>query len=821
MDMKAMKEAANSTHFESELMQPSLKSNTSLVSNTKESANDSEVPSATTKDDVKLSAAENVTQEAAPSSKEIARNQEQEAAAEAETNDVLRNMMQMNEQFNATAVRALHQANRSLGQIEGSVRQILTMMIDAQSKPELSILKKEAAKNGSTDLDAGKIDPEGRDALGSIGDMLGGLLGGGIAAALGAKAKGVLDKVRGKKPDGAGVPKPSTVKSKPPTVPKPGTVAPATAAKATPKTTVPDAPKPKSLGGAMSGAFKSAKGVGKLGLLAAGGAAAYAGAQYMFSGVGESIDNANEKRRITVEEIEMQNARRLAGTAPMEGEELLAFRSAVTRQQGWEPDPYSGFPMTALQSEAVAAGIATPKQAVETDNTELYQALLAKNGVVHSEMNNSSGMTEQSGSNSNTVAGLAAAGAGVYATHKLSTVMSPTSGIQTPPVVTTEAKPISATQVQTASAPTKSEMTRIKTGIESAADNASAKAPEKMGGKGMLKSAGGKALPVLGTAMTAYEAYDIWQDEEASTKKKLGKTADLAGGTAGAILGAKAGATGGAAVGAAIGAFFFGAGAVPGAAIGAAIGGIGGGIAGYMGGESITRNAREWLFGEDDDTTGVLNSPSPMPASANDSAMVVEGQTEKAFDAIVRNSTSSGNPDVARFTNGTMPTLTAPVGSKAANNDSFSMVPKGSYGSTSTVANSASSNMTKYTTSNFVPTTPAPSAASASAASYLPDVSVASAAPSTVAQSAPAAVANVRSQVVNEQEPVRAQYTTIKEVKSLDPAVPQERVRSTDEAQKALGLTRSSNTVTSVTKIDDIPSVMNDGGLGLMNTSIL
>lgn len=92
--------------------------------------------------------------------------------------------------------------------------------------------------------------------------------------------------------------------------------------------------------------------------------------------------------------------------------------------------------------------------------------------------------------------------------------------------------------------------------------------------KGGLMSAGKKALPVVGTALTAVEAVSIITDDEMTTKEKGKAGTELAGGTAGAIVGGKAGAAGGAAVGA----MFFGVGAVP----GALIGGIVGSVAGYL-----------------------------------------------------------------------------------------------------------------------------------------------------------------------------------------------------------------------------------------------
>ena len=112
---------------------------------------------------------------------------------------------------------------------------------------------------------------------------------------------------------------------------------------------------------------------------------------------------------------------------------------------------------------------------------------------------------------------------------------------------------------------------------------------------------GGKALPVIGTAITAAEAASIITDDEMSAEEKTRAGVELAGGTAGAWAGAKAGATGGAALGAAIGSLFFGVGAAPGAAIGGFIGGLGGGALGYWGGTELASAGYDAATSSDDD----------------------------------------------------------------------------------------------------------------------------------------------------------------------------------------------------------------------------
>ncbi len=112
---------------------------------------------------------------------------------------------------------------------------------------------------------------------------------------------------------------------------------------------------------------------------------------------------------------------------------------------------------------------------------------------------------------------------------------------------------------------------------------------------------GGKALPVIGTAITAAEAASIIADDEMSAEEKTKAEVELAGGTAGAIAGAKAGAAGGAALGATIGSAFFGVGAAPGAAIGGFIGGLGGGALGYWGGTELASAGYDAVTGSEDD----------------------------------------------------------------------------------------------------------------------------------------------------------------------------------------------------------------------------
>lgn len=797
------------------------------------------------------------------------------AEGAASTEKAIAGLQEQGKQYNASSLRALYALQAGQLRIQTTLSEIYAMMAQDRGRPELQIYKRKdlglnmQSKNGNADRE------------GAGGGLLDGLLGAGVAAYLATKAKGLWDKFRGARtaPTTGGTsgatPRPSPTdpnrpnrpNQAPRTAPTPHNPPPATPAKGA---TVWDKAKgaAKGAGDAASDAFGKVKGGGgRLALLGAAGAAVYAGGSYLMNKKDEAVERSDSLGRMSVEEIEMQNARRASGMAPLDGDDLREFRKSVTNSKGWIANPETGFPLNEYQMRAVQAGIATPAQAIATDNTVLYKALqdyerTGNKGDLTQDIN-LKGVSETPAAKaagetpgSDLLTNVAVFGGGAYVAHKgyehimrpkapppVSVPPTPAGGpVSAPSTIARPTPP--ATLASVASAPSAQELTKIKSALEAAqppavkaaaapyASVAANDAPDSAKGKAPASIAKpsklGKALPVIGTAVTAYDAYSIWNDQEATTKEKLGKTADLAGGTAGAILGAKAGAAGGAAVGAAIGAFFFGAGAVPGAAIGAAIGGIGGGIAGYMGGESITRNAREWLFGDDTGEGGTVDPSVVGPASASPAAVDANGmpidgtspvvaQTEKAFNQIVDASSPMQNPDVSRFMKpgafGGTPVVGNTGGSAAAaNNSSFSMIPK------------------QYQ-NNVAPTVSAPSPATASASS-MGNISIGtqpstSAAPSFISgaqQPTAPAVSNFNAKAVNEQEPVRNQYSTIKTVVPLVPETKKPRERSTDVAKQNLSgtsLSSTGNRITTVTKIDDVPSALNEAGLGFANGGII
>lgn len=105
-------------------------------------------------------------------------------------------------------------------------------------------------------------------------------------------------------------------------------------------------------------------------------------------------------------------------------------------------------------------------------------------------------------------------------------------------------------------------------------------------GRGMASTAAkglksfGKAIPFLGTALTAYDQYDKHKDDEGSTTDKVLKMGSGIGGT---LAGASAGASMGASAGAALGSIVPGIGNAVGAAVGTAAGAI---IGAYLGEEA-------------------------------------------------------------------------------------------------------------------------------------------------------------------------------------------------------------------------------------------
>lgn len=143
-------------------------------------------------------------------------------------------------------------------------------------------------------------------------------------------------------------------------------------------------------------------------------------------------------------------------------------------------------------------------------------------------------------------------------------------------------------------------------------------------GRGAVR-AGSKALPVIGTALTAAEAVNIAMDDSLSKEEKVAAGAELAGGVGGAIVGGKAGA----AAGAAIGSAFFGVGAVPGAIIGGAIGSVGGYIVGSWG----AKEAHDAILGEPNPESGVVENVTPAkPPTASEVASIMNSAVNEGAE---------------------------------------------------------------------------------------------------------------------------------------------------------------------------------------------
>ncbi|AMK09653.1 tail tape measure protein [Pseudodesulfovibrio indicus] len=110
---------------------------------------------------------------------------------------------------------------------------------------------------------------------------------------------------------------------------------------------------------------------------------------------------------------------------------------------------------------------------------------------------------------------------------------------------------------------------------------------------------GGRIGGALAMAGTAYELYDAWTDDSASTSAKV----NASGGAVGSGLGGWGGAVAGAQLGAALGSIVPGLGT----AIGAAIGGVGGGIAGAWAGGNLGEQLMDLIgFGKQERPEGKL-----------------------------------------------------------------------------------------------------------------------------------------------------------------------------------------------------------------------
>lgn len=744
------------------------------------------------------------------------------------TVDAVGTLMKQQSQASAALLVALDKINKGNAQINMTLDRIFGLMYDERYAPQVDVWKRPPPiDNKSREMEPGDGTGEGMldnllgGALGALAGLLAGksVLGSVFGRNKGADNKPTKAKPKGKpslmerikgKIGGAGAPNPSTVKTETPDAAKKAKTPPSDGPDN------PNKPKPSTVDAKTKTAPKLK---GRMALLAAGGAAAYAGYEYAADAIKGVVSpgpnkDPNKVRTVSMAERQMQQSRVSQGLEPLQGDDLIAYRSAQTESNGMIANTYTGDPLTEIQSQAVRANVLTPRQASGMTNDQVYESLKAagvptdyrpSQGLFGGEAANDSGVMQYADE-------VAVAGVGMYAAKRVGDLMSSSSTVpDSPTQPATAPKPTSSApsllqRPKPESAikpnmPSDAQLKAIKNTIKttsgsvvpSAADYAeAAKANTKGGGGGMLKGGMGKALPVIGTALTAYDAAQIITDKEATTAQKAGSLADLAGGTAGAILGAKGGATAGAAVGAGIGSFFFGAGAVPGAAIGAAIGGIGGGIAGYLGGSGITKSVREWMFG-DDINPADMAGPSTATAAGPNSQVIAVDQTEKAFDTIVSSSKPQNNPWVSSVMGGNTP---APKTGTAGTNQ----VGIGVLKPQTNTANQPAA------VSNIAPTTTSVAAPNVASANQ--------------PVSAPASIANVRTQVQNPEPIVREQYNPVKETVVVNQ--PKDREQVTQKAKEAAGESRfASNGNTAAPVIDEISPVVNDAGLGFLNTGIM
>lgn len=121
-----------------------------------------------------------------------------------------------------------------------------------------------------------------------------------------------------------------------------------------------------------------------------------------------------------------------------------------------------------------------------------------------------------------------------------------------------------------------------------------------------ISKAGGKAIPVIGTALAigagGYEVYENLEKGDTKGAVKAGT------GTTGALGGALAGAKGGAALGAAIGSMVPVVGTAIGAVAGGLIGTIAGGLIGHYAGEKIGETVADSVIGSNEKTIQNIQS---------------------------------------------------------------------------------------------------------------------------------------------------------------------------------------------------------------------
>jgi hypothetical protein len=714
------------------------------------------------------------------------------AASGEETTDALSSMMEQNSQLNAKLLVALDDISRGNFAVQESLDRMFRFMWDERYAPKPTIVQRAPFVPDSKSKEDRPGDGTG-SGEGALDGLLGGLLGAAGAALAGksilgsvfgrnrgaatttqprSRIGGWVDRIRGKTatntPNSPDLPNNAARTAS-------TTASPAPSPNRTPTTPNTPTSTPDSTGRTMP------KG-GKMALIAGVGTAAYMGYDWVSSKISESSKRMDENRFITLEERTLQSNRVSAGLPMLEGQDLINYRTEMYGRNNILVNPKTGFPLSQAQADAVRNG-ASPEYASSLTNEQSYE-LISSSSVTAppAESNSSTSSLIPSYADE-----LALTGVGIYAAKKVGDMVSPTTVAPStaPNAVVPSTAPTSVSRtappllsrppmvdnVRRQALPNDAQLKAIRTNITNTASSVvdTVEAPKmKMG----------KALPLIGTALTVYDAANVITDDTKTTGEKAGELTDIAGGTAGAILGAKAGAGAGAAVGAAIGAFFFGAGAVPGAAIGAAIGGIGGGIAGYMGGSSVTKSAREWMFGDEDPETTTPN-PTPVVASSTTS---VGDSTEEAFNQIVNASKPINNSWISSVSPSTS---SNPVG--------VGVMRPG-------VANPNVSN----------PKTTSSTANVASSAGVF--AQAASATPS----------ASISSVTTNPVPVVREAYQPVKETYVVNNTSKESSTTVAATASKERVANRgmgSSNTAT--TRIDEISPVINDGGLGLLNAGVL
>lgn len=384
--------------------------------------------------------------------------------------------------------------------------------------------------------------------------------------------------------------------------------------------------------GAVGGVMERVRGArgsrGKIAALVAGGAAALWGASEVMGSTAERGTAARD----TYHEEEAENIRReRMGLPPLEGQELIDFRSEITREFNQIPNPNTGYALNYTQSKAVRSGMYTPEEVVNVDNDTLTNQLQANDPNFVPRSERSLPQTEASGaggllggsnlgiSGTELAVGGALAGGGAMVMSRRpqtppTTMRNIVDGITIDRPVTASA-PAGRTPALALPAPAGSTPARRPSTMRNVANRAASVVPEPVragartatnGARTVAQGArraggaalrGARGVPLVGAALTAYDAYDVINDDTMTTGEKAGALTDMGGGLAGASAGA--------AIGASVGSV------VP--LVGTAIGGLAGGALGYMAGSGLTKSAREWVggwFDDDEDEAEVESAES-------------------------------------------------------------------------------------------------------------------------------------------------------------------------------------------------------------------